>query len=847
MSRKAKPLIRARNKPNFGLPWLSILLGAATLVLGTTGIAVVTAQPTNELTIVIEGQQPWNISQETVEAALDGPVAAWKPFTLRVIDRPLTAEEQQGSLAPGTDVLLSTALPDPIKPSHDAAVPKKPFDKAAIRPLETDPAENLDIGRGIHDAYQSNVGIGHGPLAVVAAAQEASLLLYDGPTRSPWPWIAGTLLGLALTVYSLSKALRRRALGEARFRRLTAAQRQLASVVLELEALEVTYLAIDPDRRPQGFTASWTKVRKASLELARTEKRVTAAVYARRSALTPETAKKLERFESLASRLTASADAVMGAGAVIGGFGGGETTFQRLAAPLTFATRELLARLRAAPAGAVEPKMIADLESALAALLAASTGETGRTDHAVQVWDRAERLLKRHAHAISRKLRRMLPRRPEVAPRPSEDLTVLRTSLGLSPRGSLQSLNAVDVANAMAREAFGALPEFDVEQEPALRAAPARPTLQPRLKPRLRRIVTGGLKVLGGIALVVGSFLLTAATSAQIYPWHNTNLLGTQQLHSLRFEPDSSKFDEDEIRRTLEDKFTETVDMTVVARDAEDDLLLTQDSDERSKLYDAGGTDAIYRFDPEPLVKAMWEIKREHPELVDPRTGELLPGQAMVPVWFFDNGRTIVPVRMVSAVYVGEPTGLNRFDWENNKYWIDGSPEGSVVNGIEGIARGLQTNNYRDTDSSEAALSLLLFPTFGLLLFLGYQVLRYGGTMSMRLGRFGRGAARLRTVRGNLETLTLGLDDSRLNSVLMFDQGSAPTAADADQRLFESALAVAWRMSDELASRPLSQRLGPDYLEQIRRLEYLVSVLSVRDADVAGRAQRLLDAMHGVG
>ena len=133
------------------------------------------------------------------------------------------------------------------------------------------------------------------------------------------------------------------------------------------------------------------------------------------------------------------------------------------------------------------------------------------------------------------------------------------------------------------------------------------------------------------------------------------------------------------------------------------------------------------------------------------------------------------------------------------------------------------------------------------MLFIGYQVLRYGGTMSMRLGRFGRGAARLRTVRKGLETLTLGLDDSRLNAVLMFGQGTAPHAADADHRLFESALAVAWRMADELAARPLAQRLGPDYLEQIRRLEYLVSVLSVRDADVSGRAQRLLDAMHGVG
>lgn len=51
-------------------------------------------------------------------------------------------------------------------------------------------------------------------------------------------------------------------------------------------------------------------------------------------------------------------------------------------------------------------------------------------------------------------------------------------------------------------------------------------------------------------------------------------------------------------------------------------------------------------------------------------------------------------------------------------------------------------------------------------------------------------------------------------------------------------------MAEELASRPLNQRLGADYLRQIERLEYLVSVLAVRDTDVAGRAQLLLEAMR---
>ena len=68
------------------------------------------------------------------------------------------------------------------------------------------------------------------------------------------------------------------------------------------------------------------------------------------------------------------------------------------------------------------------------------------------------------------------------------------------------------------------------------------------------------------------------------------------------------------------------------------------------------------------------------------------------------------------------------------------------------------------------------------------------------------------------------------------------TECDSALRLFERALAVAWRMAEEVVSRPLAQRFGPDYTAQIQRLEYRTSVLWVRDANIAGRAQALLNA-----
>ncbi|WAP50646.1 hypothetical protein OL239_11480 [Arthrobacter sp. ATA002] len=219
-----------------------------------TGVVVTTMQPRSEVRIVVEGQHPWNISQETVEAALDEPVASWRPLTLVVTDRTLSLEEQQGNLAPGTDILLSTKLPEPSKDRarYDTIRQTQALDKVGIRPVFEDPAQDLVAGQDVHDAYQVNVGLGHGPLAVVAAAQEASLQLSDGPEQSFWPWLMGTILGLVLTAFAMSQALRHRSNWEARFRRLTAAQRRLAGVVLDLEALEVTYLAIDPEQRPRG-------------------------------------------------------------------------------------------------------------------------------------------------------------------------------------------------------------------------------------------------------------------------------------------------------------------------------------------------------------------------------------------------------------------------------------------------------------------------------------------------------------------------------------------------------------------------------------------------------------------
>ncbi|MFP3468063.1 hypothetical protein, partial [Leifsonia sp. SIMBA_070] len=67
---------------------------------------------------------------------------------------------------------------------------------------------------------------------------------------------------------------------------------------------------------------------------------------------------------------------------------------------------------------------------------------------------------------------------------------MLRTSLGLAPQGSRRSLDALDAANAMAREVFGKLPDFDDDPDPARRKVPVNPKRRKRL--RLGAMVLAG-------------------------------------------------------------------------------------------------------------------------------------------------------------------------------------------------------------------------------------------------------------------------------------------------------------------------------------------------------------------
>lgn len=838
--------MRARGRPRFGFPWIAAALVVATAAFAGTGLATVATEPTSQVTIAVEEGLPHNITQASVDAALGAPIRSWEPITFRVTARHLTYDELYGEADPGADVVLSTALED----LRGSTLPAR-FSGAAVRDGAADRDEMLEDRFDIHEAYLRNLGLGHGPLAVAASARTAADVLYEGPVRTPMFWLAGTGLGVLLTGAVLTLSLRRRAHWESRYRRLTAAQRKLARVVLDLEALEVTYVSTPERARPDGFTAAWEELRESSLELARGEDRAVAAVSSAASARTAETGELVSRFEAGARRLTRLADALLGAGTVHGRWAGSGRTFDRLAAPLNDAGRELLVRLRDAPGGTVHTSLLERLRADLKAQLSvaaqgeaeAAAGETGRAP-AVMAWTAAERRLARTARDVERALRRYPHGKVRPRWRDVEDLGPLRESLGLPAERSGESLEALDRANAVARALLGDVEAYDGAPAPG---APGR-SVWPRLAKWLSGVGRragvdepargrGTLWLIGGVAAAVASMIAAGVVSSALLERPVWELVGKERLRTLTIDGQLEGLTEPDIRRYLEDSFTEPVDLTVAVRDAEEYLTVLQDEDEPG----------LQRLDPSGTLEALSRVKAEFPALVDPGTGELKPEQAIMPVMVFDDGSITVPATMTGAVSVGDANRLGSSLWSYGSFYVTEQRGVHVAMEIEDLARGLQSNGFRNGDVGFGLLFWLLSTTFTLAMLTAAKVAQYGGTISAGLGRFGRGGAGLRTARRRLEALAMGLDDSRLDAVAVLGAGAAGPGAEADQRLFERGLVMAWREADDLAALPLASRLSAGYAERVAHLQRLVAVLGERDADVQRRTKALLDATRGAG
>lgn len=323
-------------------------------------------------------------------------------------------------------------------------------------------------------------------------------------------WLSGTAAGLLLTILCFAFSLSRRNRRESHYRSLTAAQRQLAGVVLELEAPEVTYRATEEAKRTIGFTATWNLINSASLNLACTENAVIDVVCDPKTSRREQSAALVSRFEIDAKRLAVKADALLGAGSVLGRLAGVQRMLDRLAGPVTFATRELLVRMHAAPLGEVPAGSIRRLQKALDALFG-TVATKQETAAVVAEWEQAEHELRHSATQICNAARRHLKRRVRGTSRGRLDLGSLRAVLGLPASGSKESVQTPEAQHRW--NGWAPL--------------------------RMRR--SGWVFI--GVMIAMSSILSSGALSEQLIARPAWSLLGNRPLASLNFDGEMRNLD----------------------------------------------------------------------------------------------------------------------------------------------------------------------------------------------------------------------------------------------------------------------------------------------------------------
>lgn len=809
-------------------PWLLALVCAViTTFTAASAYRALTTEPQHQLTIRIDGEHEWNISQSTVDAVLQEPIRSWRPLELTVTDRWLTGDELLRGEVSGTDILLSTRLGNRA-PDTDYRVSERFSGTGFNRSLVGDDTEYTDKRFDIHNGFRDNLGLGHGPAAVVAAGEQAAAVLGDKPVTNPTYWLAGIGLGAMATFAFLALGLRRRRRQTSREQRLRAAGRKLARVVLDLEALEVTYRATPEGRRPGGFTEAWRRLEALSLEAARCEQQLL------RDVASPGFVAELAGFERDCRELTELADALLGAGSVHAELAGTGSTFDRLSQPVNAAVLELLNRLRHAPGRMVSQEQLQSLREALDRLISvANNADDSRA--AIESWSRAEAALARTVRDLNAWLRRY-PHIRLAAPTPAEstELLKLRESLGMKPDRRERALVQLGYANARVRAILGDLPGDTAPAPPGrirtwvsgLARGQRTGGDEPDVRRRWWRIGVAAVLLIG--AMIVSGVVITPYSQRP----QGEEDRGSRALE-LVIDGVHEQVVESDIRRYMDVQFPQAERITIAVRDAGAYL-----------EYDPEDPDYLV---PRNIPEILWRLKHEFSDKVDPETGELFEGEAIIPAMIFENGELAIPGMASWQLARGE------YGWGQPVRWEHGSIRSSsyggitLANMIDDYAEALVRNDARRPDFSVSALFWTLTAMIWLTGLNAVLLVRFllGATTSLgRLGRYGR---RLRAAQRDLGQLALGLDESRLNTVAVLGAGPPGTAAEAGQRLHERALAMAWREAEELASIPLAERYSGTFGRRVRHLEKLVQTLGRHEVDAAVRAQQLIAATRGAG
>lgn len=899
-----------RIRPPWRSPVGALLLAAASVMLGLTGRHYVTAEPSHEIEFLVDeavatsslgaGLAP-GITQHAVEAAAQGVALSHRPLAVAVMERELEWDEYRyGEFDIDADVLISVGI-DPMDPDTVLA----DTTRVAFRGQEIEYSD----AEAIRESFINNQTLGHGPQAVVGAALTAADLLHGSGPRSPAIWASAAALPITGAIVVMFLWVRDLNLERRRVRELARAQLQLARTVLELEALYIRFdaahqvLSSSSNSRAQkqlkNLESEWETIRGISLALAREESGLQEVFRnGGRSddfGSMEEAVEALESFVRRSETLKRRADALADAAEFHAGHAGSQRVLDRLAQPLFQAIDEILVAAELFPDSA---KQLQDKRDQLLSLTHEAAAHTAMdsldseesevndfaTDQSDLLgrWNQTEQDIRKICNRIISALEKRRTQRGDLqaAAREHEQARIrritggevetfqeLRRSLRLERSRRRVPQHRAEVV-LVALEEIGAIPQRAPLQDTGKKEHDSKKGEGLPLHVQgLTAAVLLGAPVLMGVA--VGWLAAADHAEASRTSTIGLDLEGDRPLAGLEIYGDVAtlpdltektlgvssheesmtlSFVNEHMERSAESSpdfglFLEDVTLTVALVPAED-YFDPHTLARRSERLDIGYVD---------LLPAQQRLKEDvgdaHPDLIDPATGAIASGEALLPVWLLDEESYAVGYTLTGEISSGVDSAMGRYYFLATEPGIRSNAQGNnrplgwkISNDMQSLAKAMEHNHQqRVTVSTQSVFWMVAISTWA-----GSQTVALTGvaateTLRRRLGT--REARReLGQIRSQLNELALGLDLSRLNMVAVLggDSASQGRAEESDQRLFESTLATAWRQVQSLERAPRREQRGTPWHTSLHDLQHLVANLSSRDLRTADRASDLL-------
>lgn len=856
-------------------PWAAIATGGATLALALGGAAFAPqaqqaqqaqVQLSQPVTVTAESALPLGLTQDRLNAALKD-VRTQAPLTVRVY--PGTIPQAAQDAHPG-DFLVGLGQPwteqyragDVRPPTAAPGSPSSPFNPGA------DPAADRAAREVSVSALSNNLQTGNLATAVSGAVQtwqDARLKESAEDSEPPLALTLGVAGGSVATVALLAWHVVRRRDWRRRQNEVRAGQRQVASVVVDLDALAVDALTLSTSAA-EAQQQRWADLERRALGLLEWDERL-AGLHKTPSAAASPAARSARRvYVADARAVYADAERLRLTSSYLGERTGGISAWDRVIAPTVLESQALTRELESgAPVLRLLPAAarLEELRDGVLALGNDVENQRLQGQGAVRRLAELEAQTTAAAQELTESLSALTPA-PEASPSAGAAVAPLRADLGLPASGPAPAL----------RQARAALAAYAGHQPPLPAAqdrAPSPAQDVERFWERPAWVVTGvaaGSVVIGTLAWVASGIVIPEG-GGQVQG------SGSGRVESLTVDGVNHGLNADGIRASANSISAPTgLNIAVVGVSSP---YMARDRFDLSK-----GAQTVPPAMPKAERLALLRSAIEaRPALQDPATGDLRPGAAVILVdgppdgspqptgpgttsWGDGTGGVILAVGLgtvqskdlgwqtqspVSAGATSDsplsrdaraidgPTSLNRAldgqlrDIARDVTLLVTGEQGARV--LYGQARTMERLPVAALLMAGAALATTALLGVGVLVRATVRSFSPTGTLFTR-------------IRRRLTALNLRQDQNTLESVAVLGQDRG-AAAEQEQRLYAARLNEAWRRWDELDSLGAVQRRSPATLEQLEALDALVAALSEQDSAVAADAARALRALDSDG